>query len=113
MNLIAIDFPTVSPLEHWPRSMFMIFFGAYFAVLSLKFLKNIKQGSSITVHPGDPLLSFLVLNGRVNLTKLQQKQGFIKSYNGPASTAALGLLFYFAAQIMIVMMFKTIDYTFA
>ena len=105
-----MEFPTVSPMEHWPRSVFMVFFGAYFAVISLKFFKNINSGATIALIPKSPLLTFRVIPGKTKLTQKDLKAGFVKSYNGPASTAFLGMVFFAAAQLMLVMMFKTVEY---
>jgi hypothetical protein len=99
---------TVSPLDHWPRSLFMIIFSAYFSVLSLKFLKSANPGVTILYSTKNILTSLKVLKGKLKSTP----KGYKASYNSPLSAALLGLLLFSAAEALLVMMFKRIDYFF-
>jgi|SRR3990172_9299604 len=104
----SFELVNVSPMDHWFRSIFYIVFGAYFAVLSLKFLKNATPGVTLIYSPNNLFASVKVVKGK---TKSAPK-GFVASYNGPLSTAFLGLLLFAAAELLLVMMFKRIDYLF-
>lgn len=104
----SFEFVNISPLEHWPRSIFYIVFGAYFAVLSLKFLKGTNPGVTLVYSPKNPFTSIKIHRGKVKSVP----RGFIASYNSPLSTALLGLLLFTAAQLFVVMMFLRVDYFF-
>jgi hypothetical protein len=103
-----VELVTVSPSDHWIRSIIMISFGAYFAVLSLKFLKNVTTGVTLVYSPSNPFLSLNIVKGKIKSVP----KGHKASYNGPLSTALLGLLLFAAAQTLIVMMFKRAEYMF-
>jgi len=75
-------------------------------------MRSINPGSTITFLPRDPLFTFRIWPGKINLTLSQKKTGLIKSYNGPAGTAFLGLLFFSAAQLLLVLVFKEVVYFF-
>lgn len=90
----------------------MVTTGAYFAVISLKFLKTVTSGATILLVPANPLFTFTVISGNAKLSQALKSRGYIKSYNGPIGTAILGMLFFIAAQMMIVMMFKKVEYLF-
>jgi hypothetical protein len=102
-----LDLPVSSPLEHLPRSLFSGGFAVIFALVSIQFLRAVNSGSTILIDKHNPLLSFQVREGKVTLAKSQIARGLVKSYNGPLSTAFMGLLFFAAAQFLIVLVFKT------
>jgi hypothetical protein len=104
----GFELVTVSPMDHWVRSLFYVLFGSYFAVLSLKFLKSANPGVTILYHKANPFTSIKVVKGHLKSVP----KGYVASFNGPLSTAFLGLLLFTAAQVLIVMMFKRIDYFF-
>lgn len=104
----GFELVTVSPMDHWPRSLFYIVFASYFAVLSLKFLKSTNPGVTLLYSPKNPFTSVKVVKGRAKSIP----KGYKASFNSPISTAFLGLLLFTAAQTLLVMMFKRVDYFF-
>lgn len=107
-----IDFPTISPTDHPARSLYAIFFAAYFTVVSLRLFQNLKTGVTLVSRRKYLYFPVRILPGRVALSASQKKLGFIYSYNKTFSTAVLGFLCYLGAQVLIVLMFKGVDYTF-
>ncbi len=108
----SVDFPTISPSDHPFRSLYTLFFGAFFTAFSLRLLQNLRTGVTLISLPKHFYFPTRIVPGRVKLTSSQKSQGYVASYNSPFFTAVLGLLLYAAAQILIVLMFKGVDYTF-
>jgi hypothetical protein len=77
-----------------------------FAFYSLFFLRRVNSGSTIIVNPQKPLTTFMVVSGKISLTKSQKSQGFIISFNGPIASAFLGLLLFSASESLLVMILK-------
>jgi len=104
---------TVSPLNDPARFIFSLLFAVHFYNYSLKFLRFLKPGATINFNRRRPIRSLAFLQvrpGRPHITQDKTVPDIIRSYNSPQSTAFLGLLFYTAAVILIVLTFKRIDY---
>jgi len=106
----STHFETVSPADHPLRTLLTSAPVIYLAYFSLKFLRHINSGTTITFLPRNPLFTFSVRPGRAPLSVSEKKSGFLKSYNGPIGTAFLGLLFFAAAQLLLVLIFKRAEY---
>jgi hypothetical protein len=112
-RLINTDWVTVSPANHPLRTFFFFFPIFFFSYFSLHFLRQVNSGSTIIVCPTRFWNSFQIISGKYNLTSAQKKQGCIKSYNGPVSSAFLGLLMFAAAEFLLILLFKQPEYFFA
>jgi hypothetical protein len=111
-QLVGIDWVTVSPLVHPWRTFVFSFPIVFFAFLSLHFLRQVSSGSTIIYCPAKLFTTFQVVPGKHGLTKTQLRQGCVKSYNGPVISAALGLLLFSASQVLLVLLFKQVEYHF-
>ena len=112
-RLTAFDLVTVSPADDLLRTVIFVIPAAILAYLSLYFLRKVSLGSTIIVNPKNVPGTFRVFSGKQPLSSRLEKQGYLKSYNGPGASAFLGLLMFAVAEFLIVMIFKRVDYFFS
>lgn len=104
---------TVSPLNDPIRFIFTFLFGVHFFMYSLRLFRFLNSGVTIILNRHHLLVapfSFQVQGGQVPLPPAKRNRGYIKSYNPPNATAFLGFLFFTASVILLVIMFKRVDY---
>ena len=112
-SLSSFYLSTVSPLNDPVRFAFTFLFGTHFFIYSLRFFHSLNSGVTILFNRHRPITTFVNLQVRGGHTQLPQRKsyyGIVKSYNSPLSTAFLGLLFFAASVVLLVIMFKRIDY---
>src|SRR3989344_5859686 len=113
-TMIGLPFPSsvelanASPADHPLRTAFFLLPILYFAVSSLQLLRRVNSGSTFIVHPHN-LFSLRIFSGK---NTVKSKKDLMISYNGPLSTAFLGLLFFAAAEFLLVSLFLSPLYTF-
>jgi hypothetical protein len=106
-HLTEFELVTASPFSNLPKSIFAITMLIIFLVLTLRFVRYINKG--VTLSGPIPLPLPLVVRGGDVRKKHKNR---ITTYVSPASTAILSLVFYFVAHFMIIVLFKTVNYTF-
>lgn len=102
---------SASPLDDWPRSVFLVTTSAYLAVISLKLFRSVHSGCTLALRQSNPF-SLRIFSGKSKPSPALLKAGYRAHYNGPGLTAFLALAYFATAQFLLVIMFKRMDFIF-
>jgi hypothetical protein len=106
----GVELVNISPFAHPLRTVTFSVPILLFSFYSLCFFRRVNSGATIIVHPRKIFTTLYIVPGKAALSKDQKSAGYIKSYNGPASSAILGLLLFAAAEFLLVLLFKQAVY---
>lgn len=110
-KLISRELVDISPLDHPLRTAIFAVPVIIFTFLSLQFFRNISTGVTLLL-PRTGLPWPAIRPGRLPKSKINPKIYRLSSYDGPFSTALLGLFMFAAGEFFLVIMFKTFNYSF-
>ena len=106
-KLIDSHLYNINPLDYPVRTTVFLIPTLIFTWYSLQFIRNLEKGVTLALPKvGIPWLK--IFSGKIKKTS----QYRLQHYDNPYITGLLGLLFFTAAEFFLVIMFKTLDYTF-